>query len=146
MIHHDVTDSWPEAAIAAKGVDSKKQNRPGVPMELDPPRPAGNAHWEQPERQPEQAGILRRKGLVDMAPVFGTAVPPRGLSGWMRRAAYEIPEHETSHWLVLLLADRVDALEHGYARRWLWAVPVVAAGAIAGAMHGRRRKSLLGWL
>jgi hypothetical protein len=110
MIHHDVTDSWPEAAIAAKGVDSKKQNRPGV------------------------------------APVFGTAVPPRGLSGWMRRAAYEIPEHETSHWLVLLLADRVDALEHGYARRWLWAVPVVAAGAIAAAMHGRRRKSLLGWL
>jgi hypothetical protein len=146
MINHDVTmGSWPEGEFAEEAVDSKKEKRPGVPMELDPPRPAGNAHWVEPERQPERAGILKRKGLVDMTPVFGTAVPPRGLSGIMRRAAYHIPEHRTSHWLWLLLADRVDAIEHGYARRWLWAVPAVAAGAIALAMYGRRRRSRFGW-
>jgi hypothetical protein len=44
----------------------------------------------------------------------------------MRRAAYQIPEHHTTHWLVLLLADRVDATEYQAKRVLPWALPLLA--------------------
>lgn len=93
-------------------VDAAPERRPGVPMERERPAPVGNAHWLAPERQTDPGTVLKRTTLDALTPVFGTAVPPRGISGMMRRAAYRIPEHHTSHWLALLLADRVDALEH----------------------------------
>jgi hypothetical protein len=47
-----------------------------------------------------------------MAPVFGTACPPRGVSGKIRRYAYaRYSEGRAAHWLLLLAADRVDELE-----------------------------------
>ena len=71
-------------------VDASPEARPGVPMEWDPPHPAGAAHWREPERQPDPGHVLKRKGLDRLTPVFGTATPPRGLSGVLRRAAYAI--------------------------------------------------------
>jgi hypothetical protein len=50
-----------------------------------------------------------------LTPVFGTSVPPRGLSGLLRRQAYAIPDHHPLHWQTLLLADRVDVWEHRLA-------------------------------
>ena len=45
-------------------------------------------------------------------PVFGTSTPPRGLSGAIRKYAYrEYSEGRAAHWLLLMLADRVDAVE-----------------------------------
>ncbi len=125
----------------ALAVDADPRRRPGVPMENDPPRPVGAAHWTEPERQSDPGNVLKRKGLPQLTPVFGTAIPPRGLSGVMRRAAYEIPEHHTSHWLVLLLADRVDAMEHRLVRVLPFALPAVAAlGVAAFAMRPKRRR------
>jgi hypothetical protein len=49
-----------------------------------------------------------------LTPVFGTAQPPRGPSGVLRRAAYRIPEHRALHWLLLVVADRVDVAQHGF--------------------------------
>lgn len=118
--------------------DADPVNRPGVPMELDPPRPAGNAHWDAPARQPDPGGVLKRSTLDALTPVFGNTVPPRGLSGLMRRAAYQIPEHHTSHWLVLLLADRVDAIEANPVRALSVALPVAALGVLA-VRWARRR-------
>ncbi len=63
------------------------------------------------------------------APVSGTAQPPRLLSGALRRAAYRIPDRRTSHWLLLLLADRVDVLEHRLGAA-LPFVPALAAGLV----------------
>jgi hypothetical protein len=123
--------SMPNDPIPGAGVDASVSQRPGVPMESDPPRPAGFAHWAEPERQRDPGNVLKRKGLAELTPVFGTSVPPRGISGVMRRAAYEIPEHYTTHWLVLLLADRVDAVEHGHARWLALAVPTLAVGGVA---------------
>lgn len=125
-----------------KAPDADTANRPGVPMENDPPKPAGNAHWATPARQPDPGGILRRKDLTELTPVFGVTIPPRGLSGLLRRRAYALPEHYTSHWLVLLLADRVDAFE-SRLRRPATFVPLALAavvGVTALAMRPKRRR------
>lgn len=124
----------------ARAVDLDPQNRPGVPMEKDPPEPAGNAHWSVPDRQADPGWVLKRSDLPELTPVFGTTIPPRGLSGLIRRAAYRIPEHHTSHWLALLVADRVDAIESSPLLRVV-APLAVATGVVAAAMAvGRARR------
>jgi hypothetical protein len=82
---------------------------------------------------------MKRPGLEQLTPVFGTSCPPRGLSGMMRTAAYKIPDHFTSRWLVLLAADRVDVLEDRL-RRYL-PLALVAGGLYL--VLRPRRKSLL---
>jgi hypothetical protein len=101
-------------------------------MELDPPHPLAGAHWARPEHQKDPGDVLRRSDLDALTPVFGNTVPPRGLSGRIRRRAYRIAEHRTSHWFLLLLADRVDRWEHRFIRAAPVAIPVVlAVGAMA---------------
>ena len=107
------------------GADSRPEDRPGVPMELEP-KPRGGAHWKEPERQPRVPGLTRRAELDDLTPVFGSAQPPRGIAGLMRHAAYRIPEHHTTHWAMLLLADRVDVWSHRLKKLGWVALP--AAG------------------
>ncbi len=92
------------------GYDQALERRPGVPMETVP-RVDSGAHWRIPERQRKRTQHYRRRGLRELTPVFGTAQPPRGVSGLMRRLAYRIPEHKARHWMLLLAADRVDVLE-----------------------------------
>ncbi len=92
--------------IPGWGVDRRPERRPGVPME-QPARGAG----AEPPPQPAPEPVVKSVSVSRMPAVFGTAVPPRGLSGVMRRAAYQIPEHRARHWLLLLLADRVDVWE-----------------------------------
>lgn len=90
----------------ARGTDLSPESRPGVPMHADP-----HATGERPAPQAGGERHLRRAGLEAATPVFGTAQPPRGASGLIRRAAYRIPEHYARHWLLLMLADRVDVVE-----------------------------------
>lgn len=50
-----------------------------------------------------------------LTPVFGTACPPKGLSGALRRHAYaRYSEGWPAHWLILIAADRVDTIECHY--------------------------------
>lgn len=128
-----------ESHLNGMAVDADETQRPGVPMENDRPAPVGNAHWLTPERQRDPGYILKRKGLEELTPVFGTTVPPKGLSGLMRRAAYEIPDHYTSHWMMLLLADRVDAMEWRLKRVLPFALPLAAVGFAAYAVAKNRR-------
>jgi hypothetical protein len=72
-------------------------------------------------------------------PVFGTAQPPRGLSGRLRAAAYAIPDHFARHWMLLILADRVDVLESRVRRRPLLAV-AAGLGALVGTVALARRR------
>jgi hypothetical protein len=70
------------------------------------------AHWEFPERQRENVPRERSIEHEFLTPVFGTSCPPRGLSGVIRRLAYaRYSEGRAAHWLLLLLADRVDVKE-----------------------------------
>jgi hypothetical protein len=92
------------------GADRRIEDRPGVPRESVPHRLAG-AHWRVPEQQTPRVGVLVRAGLAQLTPVFGTCQPPHGLSGQLRKAAYRIPDWRARHWMIVLLADRIDALE-----------------------------------
>ena len=109
------------------GIDADPARRPGVPMEQRP-APMGAAHWSTPERQEPRVRVLRRAELSELTPVFSNAIPPRGLSGILRRVAYRIPDHRFGHWALLLLGDRVDVLEH----RLLRALTVVGPLALLG--------------
>ena len=43
--------------------------------------------------------------------MFGTSVPPTGVSGLVRSVAYKYSENDLRHWLLLMFADRVNVVE-----------------------------------
>ncbi|MCU1496410.1 MAG: hypothetical protein JWM47_363 [Acidimicrobiales bacterium] len=98
------------AHIAGWGADLDPKDRPSVPQERFDADLDG-AHWVEPEPQPERWPRERSIEHAHLTPVFGTACPPKALSGRMRRFAYRYSEGRAAHWLILLVADRVDALE-----------------------------------
>ncbi len=100
------------ARIPGWGVDLDPKDRPSVPRERFDPGATG-AHWDFPERQPEKWPRERSIEHAFLTPVFGTSCPPRGLSGVLRKYAYSrYSEGRAAHGLILLAADRVDAVEH----------------------------------
>jgi hypothetical protein len=99
------------ARIPGWGVDLDPNDRPSVPMMKYDPEATG-AHWHFPERQPEKWPRERSIEHKFLTPVFGTSTPPRGLSGMIRRFAYRrYSEARAAHWLLLIAADRVNAVE-----------------------------------
>jgi hypothetical protein len=99
------------ARIPGWGADLDPKDRPAVPQERFDPDLSG-AHWEFPDRQPEKWPRERSIEHKFLTPVFGTSCPPRGLSGAIRKYAYRrYSEGRAAHWLLLLVADRVDAKE-----------------------------------
>ena len=65
----------------------------------------------QPTQQAATVEILTSTERDGLTPVFGTSVPPAGLSGMCRRVAFKFSENDVRHWLLLLLADRVNVGE-----------------------------------
>jgi hypothetical protein len=116
------------SADPARGVDRDPSRRPGVPAE----------RWPQSELHARQVSAIRQQGRPTgvgepLTPVFGTAQPPHGLSGRLRAAAYRIPDHFARHWMLLILADRVDLMEHRLRTRPDIAL-VVGAGLLVGTV------------
>jgi hypothetical protein len=98
------------ARIPGWGADLDPADRPSYPRERRDLETG--AHWEIPERQVELEPRERSIEHGMLPPVFGTVAPLRGLSGRIRRHAYErYSEGRAAHWLLLILGDRVDALE-----------------------------------
>ena len=98
------------ARIPGWGADLDPADRPSHPK-LQYPADTG-AHWDFPERQPEKWPRERSIEHAFVTPVFGTAQPPKGLSGVVRKYAYRrFSEGRLAHWLLLVAADRVDAWE-----------------------------------
>jgi hypothetical protein len=99
------------ARIPGWGADLDPANRPAVPKEAFDPASTG-AHWDFPDQQPETRPRERSIEHKHLTPVFGTSTPPRGLSGAMRKYSYRrFSEARAAHWLILIAADRVDAIE-----------------------------------
>ena len=99
------------ARIPGWGADLDPKDRPSVPRERFDPGATG-AHWDFPERQEEKWPRERSIEHKFLTPVFGTSAPPHGLSGVLRKFAYaRYSEGRAAHWLILLGADRVDAVE-----------------------------------
>src|SRR3954469_8217561 len=102
-------------------------------MEYQPPHPLTPAvRWNEPERMHPVPGVTKRMELDRLTPVFSTALPPKGLSGVVRRIAYQIPESHARHWATLMLADKVDVLEHRIAKlvKLMVLVPAGTAAAV----------------
>lgn len=95
--------------IPGWGADLDPADRPAFPREQ--PGLATGARWHEPEQQPLRGG--RRERSVEherLTPVFGTAQPLRGVSGAIRRRAYDrYSEGQTAHWLLLVAGDRVES-------------------------------------
>jgi len=111
------------------GSDLSRHERPGVPMEHET-RPLTPTAPEQVEHMRPRRGITHRKELRSMTPVFGTAQPLHGISGVLRRVAYSTHETRAKHWMMLLVADRVNVLEHRIAKL-VKILAIVPAGAAA---------------
>jgi hypothetical protein len=119
----DLTGYTPQKPPIAETPDQLRARIPGWGVDLDPkdrpsahrlmPQANTGAHWEFPERQPEKWPRERSVEHRFLTPVFGTAQPPTGISGAIRRYSYDkYSEGRAAHWLLLMLADRVDAWEH----------------------------------
>jgi hypothetical protein len=94
--------------IPGWGADLDPADRPSVPRESTHLRSEG-ATWDLPEQQPVRGYRERSIEHAGITPVFGTAQPLAGLSGSIRRLAYErYSEARAAHWLLLMCGDRVD--------------------------------------
>lgn len=117
------------------GIDQPLSRRPGAPRFWEP-EAWPNSRWPIPQQRgrPSVAKFGR-----PIKPVFSTAVPPRGLSGLMRRFAYRIPDYRPNHWLMLLAADRVEV--------WGRRLPILfaAAAPFALAFGAWRMSPALRW-
>jgi hypothetical protein len=105
-----ITD--PRTQVNGWGADLDPGRRPGVPREKTPWQDDG-PYGQMPEPQPLRgARILKSVEHARLPPVFGTSCPIKGLSGALRRVAYDrFSEARTAHWALLLVADRIDVLE-----------------------------------
>lgn len=99
---HERIEGW--------GADRDPADRPAVPKERMPPR-LEQVHWDVPEQQPVRVEIFHSTERPGITPVFGTACPPSGLSGALRRRAFRHSENDLRHWLMLLAADRINVVE-----------------------------------
>ncbi|WP_292044704.1 hypothetical protein [Massilia sp. UBA6681] len=92
------------------GADLDRKNRPAVPMERTPPRFINQPEGD-PVQQQEKVEVLVSPERPGITQIFGTVQPPSGLSGMIRRLAFKSTENDLRHWLLLLLADRVNVVE-----------------------------------
>jgi len=68
-------------------------------------------NWVRPALQQQRTEILMSTERPYISAVFGSKLPPRGLSGMIRRRAFKRSENMYRHWLPLLMADRIDVIE-----------------------------------
>ena len=95
------------AHIVGWGADLDRAMRPGVPKERTPPR-LPNHPIAPPQQQHAHVEVLHSTERPGITPVFGSTLPPSGLSGRLRRAAFRHSENDLRHWMLLLMADRLQ--------------------------------------
>ena len=93
------------------GVDADPENDPTYPMRSRENEGQKGYSWERPPQQPASVEVLHSNERPNLSAVFGTSTPPAGLSGMIRRFAFNYSESSYGHWLPLMLADRVNEVE-----------------------------------
>ena len=100
------------AQVVGWGVDADPENDPTYPMrDIARDSKSSGLDWQRPPLQPNSVEILQSTEHNRRTAVFGTSTPPRGVSGAIRRRAFHRSEGKWDHWLMLLMADRVDMVE-----------------------------------
>ena len=97
--------------IPGWGIDADPENDPTYPMKNRTNEEHEGYSWDRPPQQVADVEVMHSNERPNLTAVFGTSTPPSGLSGAIRRFAFKHSENEYSHWLPLLLADRVNVVE-----------------------------------
>lgn len=97
--------------IKGWGIDADPKNDPTYPIKKRTDEEIRGYTWERPPQQPVEVEILKSVERPNITAVFGTSVPPAGLSGMIRREAYKYSESSYGRWVPLVLADRVAVFE-----------------------------------
>ena len=97
--------------IPGWGMDADPENEPTYPMKNYTGDDHQRLKYQRAEQQPDSVEILMSTERPEITRVFGTSVPPSGLSGAIRRYAFSHSEDRYRHWLPLILADRVNVVE-----------------------------------
>lgn len=97
--------------IKGWGIDANTQNDPTYPIKNRTNEEHKGYTWERPAQQPVDIEVLKSNERPNVSAVFGTAAPPSGLSGKIRRYAFKYSESQYRHWLPLILADRINECE-----------------------------------
>src|SRR5919205_4468875 len=99
--------------VTGWGIDADPENDPVYPMKNRNNGEHAGYAWERPAQQPVNVEVLHSIERPNVSAAFGTSTPPAGLSGMIRRFAFNYSESSYGHWLPLMLADRVGVVE-GY--------------------------------
>ncbi|PRD56837.1 hypothetical protein [Sphingobacterium gobiense] len=92
------------------GIDADPLNEPTYPMK------EGDAEdkitiWERPDQQQASMEVLTSNERATIPAVFGQTIAPQGISGHIRRYAFNHSESRYRHWIPLLIADRINEIE-----------------------------------
>jgi hypothetical protein len=98
------------STIIGWGVDADPDNDPTYPIR-DRSNDDHSGQWRRPARQDPEVELLQSVEHKQLPAVFGTASPPKWISGAMRRLAFRWSESNWAHWMILMGADRVNMVE-----------------------------------
>jgi len=93
------------------GIDADPENDPTYPLKNRNNGEHAGYSWDRPTQQTTDIEVLHSNERPNLSATFGTSTPPAGLSGIIRRAAFNFSENSYGHWLPLMLADRVGVVE-----------------------------------
>jgi hypothetical protein len=97
--------------IPGWGMDADPENDPTYPMKHWNGADHERLNYEKAPQQPIDIDIFHSIERPNVTRVFGTSTPPSGLSGAVRRYAYKYSEATATHWMTLILADRINVIE-----------------------------------
>jgi hypothetical protein len=137
--------------IPGWGMDADPENEPTYPMKNYTGDDHKRINYERSEQQPVDVEILQSNERPRLTAVFGNTVPPSGLSGVIRRYAFQHSEDRYRHWLPLILADRINVwegliddiknghlpniiAERGFKAEWKYNRPALIKKMIIGAV------------
>jgi hypothetical protein len=98
------------SSIVGWGVDADPRNDPTYPYRVRA-KDDHSGEWARPPQQRREVEILQSIEHKRLPAVFGSASPPKWLSGAIRRLAFRWSESNWTHWLLLMGADRVNMVE-----------------------------------
>lgn len=108
---HENNQMIDPSQVKGWGVDADPENDPTYPMKFRNNGEHAGYTWDRPTQQEPEVEVLHSNERPNLSAAFGTTLPPSGLSGMIRRGAFRYSEDSYSHWLPLMLADRVDMVE-----------------------------------
>jgi hypothetical protein len=100
-----------KAQVKGWGIDADPENDPAYPMKTRNNGEHAGYSWERPAQQPVDIEVLHSNERPNVSSTFGTSTPPAGLSGMIRRRAFNFSENSYGHWVPLMLADRIGMVE-----------------------------------